>query len=72
MRAGLEARGLPVLDLYPVFRELGRERSPFYRADPHPNAFGNQIIADALAKWITDQNVFPAPAAAMAGARAEQ
>jgi hypothetical protein len=72
VRAGLEARGLPVLDLYPVFRELGRERSPFYRADPHPNAFGAQIIADALAKWITDQNVFPAPAAAMSGARADR
>jgi hypothetical protein len=72
VRAGLEARGLPVLDLYPVFRERGRERAPFYRADPHPNAFGTQIIADALAKWITDQDVFPAPAAAMAGAKAGQ
>jgi hypothetical protein len=72
VRAGLESRGLPVLDLYPVFRELGRERSPFYRADPHPNAFGHQIVADALAKWITEQSVFPAPATAVAGASADR
>ena len=70
IKAGLEARGLPFLDLYPVFRELDDPRPPFYRADIHPNAFGNQIVADALAKWIADQNIFttPPPAATVAGA----
>jgi hypothetical protein len=71
VRKELEARALPVLDLYPIFRERGRERSPFYHADPHPNAFGEEIIADALAKWITDQKVFPAPAPAAPGTTAD-
>ncbi len=61
IKAGLEARGLPFLDLYPAFRELDDPRPPFYRADIHPNAFGNQIVADALAKWIADQNIFTTP-----------
>ncbi len=68
VRAGLEARGLPVLDLYPAFHRLGEERPPFYRADMHLNALGNQIVADALAKWIADQNVFTPATVAGGGA----
>jgi hypothetical protein len=66
VRSGLESRGLPVLDLYPAFRKLGRERPPFYRADMHLNALGNQIVADALATWIADQKIFTAPSSALA------
>ena len=61
VRTGLELRHFPVLDLYPVFRELGQERPPFYRADMHLNQFGNQIVADAIAKWIEDHRIFTAP-----------
>ena len=66
VRAGLESRGLPVLDLYPAFRELGRKRPPFYHADMHLNALGNQIVANALATWIADQKIFAAPSSAPA------
>jgi lysophospholipase L1-like esterase len=66
VRAGLEARQLPVLDLYPTFHELGRQRPPFYRADMHLNALGNQIVADALATWIANQKIFTAPPSAPA------
>jgi SGNH hydrolase-like domain, acetyltransferase AlgX len=62
VRSGLESRQLPVLDLYPVFRDLGQEQPPFYRADMHLNPFGNQIVADAIAKWIEDERIFTAPA----------
>jgi SGNH hydrolase-like domain, acetyltransferase AlgX len=64
VRAELEARQLPVLDLYPAFRELGQERPPFYRADIHLNELGNQIVADAIARWIQQEGIFPAPPAA--------
>ena len=61
VRSGLELRHFPVLDLYPVFSELGQEQPPFYRADMHLNQFGNQIVADAIAKWIGDEQIFTAP-----------
>ncbi len=53
-------RRLPVLDLYPVFRQYGRERPPFYRADTHLNALGHRIVAEAIAKWIADEHIFTA------------
>ena len=73
VRAGLEARGLPVLDLYQTFRRQGEERPPFYRADMHLNAFGNQLVADALAQWIADQNIFTKspPGSTVAGTAAK-
>ena len=61
VKAELEARRLAVLDLYPAFRERGREVPPFYRADIHLNELGNQIAADEIASWIADQDIF-APA----------
>jgi SGNH hydrolase-like domain, acetyltransferase AlgX len=64
VRAELEARQLPVLDLYPAFRELGQERPPFYRADIHLNELGNQIVADAIGRWIQEEGIFPAPSTA--------
>jgi hypothetical protein len=60
VRAGLESRQLPILDLYPTFRELGRQQPPFFRVDMHLNALGNRIVADALATWIADQKIFAA------------
>jgi lysophospholipase L1-like esterase len=64
VRAELEARQLPILDLYPAFRELGRQKSPFYRADIHLNALGNQIVADAIAGWIEAEKIFATPSTA--------
>ncbi len=64
VKAELEARQLPILDLYPAFRELGRQKSPFYRADIHLNELGNQIVADAIAGWIEAEKIFTAPSAA--------
>lgn len=64
VKSELESRQLPVLDLYPVFRELGRERPPFYRADMHLNEFGNRIVAEAIEQWIVDEKIFTGPSAA--------
>jgi lysophospholipase L1-like esterase len=64
VRAELEARQLPTLDLYPAFRELGRQKSPFYRADIHLNELGNQIVADAIADWIEAERIFATPSTA--------
>jgi hypothetical protein len=64
VRAELEARELPVLDLYPAFHALGQERPPFYRADIHLNELGNQIVADAIARWIQQEQIFPPPSTA--------
>ena len=58
IRTTLLARGLPVLDLYPAFRERGREAPPYFRTDMHHNELGNAILADEVAKWIEDQGVF--------------
>jgi lysophospholipase L1-like esterase len=65
VRRELESRGLPLLDLYPVFEELGQQAPPFYRADIHLNELGSQIVAAALAKWVTDEKIFTAPAASI-------
>jgi len=58
-RMELAARRIPTLDLYPVFAESAPLRPAFFRVDPHPNAFGHRIIAEALAMAInvdTDRN----------------
>jgi len=57
-RAGIAGASGPVP--LPPFREFGRERPQFYRADMHLNALGNQIVANALAKWSADQHIFTA------------
>jgi SGNH hydrolase-like domain, acetyltransferase AlgX len=64
VKAELEARQVPILDLYPTFRELGREKPPFYRADIHLNQLGNQVVADAIARWIEAEKIFAPPSVA--------
>jgi lysophospholipase L1-like esterase len=63
---------VPLLDLYPAFRELGQDEPLFYRADIHLNELGNQIVADAIAGWIEAEKIFvtpsPAPGIAVSGA----
>ncbi len=59
VRAGLESRGIPTLDLYPILgRQWPEGPAPFYHADMHPNALGNRIIADAIHDWIVARGVF--------------
>jgi hypothetical protein len=58
VKALLAARQLPVLDLYPLFRERGKDRSPFFEREMHLNAYGNQVLADGLADWIQGNGVF--------------
>jgi hypothetical protein len=60
MKPDLEARGLPVLDLYPSFRAHGVESAPYFRVDMHLNELGNRLVADELEKWILEENVFAA------------
>ena len=49
---------LATLDLYPLFRQLGATQALFYRLDMHLNEYGNRIVADAVAKWIAEEQVF--------------
>lgn len=53
----LAARGLAVVDLYPVLGAHAQSRPPFFRVDTHLNAFGNQVVAEALADWVTEQRI---------------
>lgn len=48
-RAELEARGIPTLDLYPIFASSAHSRASFYRNDMHMNAAGHEMTAQALA-----------------------
>jgi SGNH hydrolase-like domain, acetyltransferase AlgX len=45
----LVSAGMPVLDLYPVFRDIGVAHATFFERDMHLTAYGNRIVADALA-----------------------
>jgi hypothetical protein len=66
VKAELEARQFPILDLYPALREVGLEKPPYYRTDIHLNELGNRIVADAIAGWIEAEKIFP-PASAPPG-----
>jgi hypothetical protein len=52
VHASLGAANLPVLDLYDVFRERGKERPLFFKRDIHFSAYGNAVAAEALDRWI--------------------
>ena len=57
VRAGLESRKLPTLDLYDLFRRAGRDSPLFFRADMHLNGPGNRVVADTVADWILSASV---------------
>ena len=57
-RMELEARRMPTLDLYPVFEAVAASHPVFYKTDMHLNAFGHQLVADALAGWIARERMF--------------
>lgn len=72
VKAELEARQFPILDLYSALREVGREKPPYYRTDIHLNELGNRIVADAIGGWIEAEKIFPpasvTPGIAVSGA----
>ena len=55
----LEQEGFTVLSVYDVIRRRAKDRSAFFPHDIHLNAFGNQIVADALVNWIEKSGVLP-------------
>ena len=60
-RAELRSRGIPALDLYPIFAGSAHSRPAFYRNDMHMNAAGHEITAQALAAALfADQRLQPA------------
>ena len=58
VKGELASRNLATLDLYPLFRQLGATQALFYRLDMHLNEYGNRIVADAIARWIAEEQVF--------------
>lgn len=54
VRRWLDEAGIPFLDLYPIFRERGRERSLYFPRDIHLNAYGNQVVAETFVAWERD------------------
>jgi hypothetical protein len=47
--ARLVSAGMPLLDLYPVFRRAGTARATFFARDMHLTAYGNHLVAEAIA-----------------------
>jgi len=51
--------GIPLIDLYPAFRERGDVRAAHWKADPHWSATGHRWAADAILKYLVDQGMIP-------------
>jgi hypothetical protein len=58
---GAARRGLPFLDLFPVFR--GTARPLYFRADEHWNADGQRLAAEQLAALIAARDLLGAGSA---------
>jgi hypothetical protein len=52
VRQRFQATAIPVLDLYPVFRERGALQSPYFSRDIHLNTYGNRLVAEQLVAWL--------------------
>jgi lysophospholipase L1-like esterase len=48
----IKRRGIPLLDLYPILRDSGKDRALFFQRDIHLNEDGNRLVARQLAQWI--------------------
>jgi hypothetical protein len=54
LRAALDARGIPLLDLAPVFRQHAEAGEQLYfTADGHPNEQGYRLIAQEIIAYLT-------------------
>lgn len=52
----LSSRRVAFLDLLPTLRDAARERSPYRLHDTHWDDRGNRIAADAIVRWILQDN----------------
>lgn len=54
-------QGYPCIDLLPVLEARAREGERLYfRKEQHWNALGQRRVAEALVRWIRDENLIPA------------
>lgn len=52
-------RGVPFLDLTPILRRANLSGQALnFELDEHLNNSGHQVVADAIASWLSDQQVF--------------
>ena len=59
MRLWTLSKGIPFLDLTPVFREAIRSNKNLnWDLDGHWNHMGHQVAANAIASWLDAQHVF--------------
>lgn len=58
LKSGLEARGIPVLDLLPVLKASGVEPLTF-PDDGHLNAPAHAVVAEAVARWLGEHLLVP-------------
>lgn len=58
----MAGRGLPVLDLHPLFLDYLRAGGEplYWPADPHWNVNGNRVAAEMMAGWLVEQGLVPA------------
>jgi hypothetical protein len=54
-------RGLPVLDLHPLFVDYiqGGGETPYWQGDSHWNEVGNRVAADMIGAWLIEQGFVP-------------
>jgi lysophospholipase L1-like esterase len=60
-RAALAVDSVPVLDLLPVFQTEPRPAELYFRQNVHLTTRGHQVVADALARFLHDERIVPAP-----------
>lgn len=52
VKAALQSQNVPYLDLYPILRERGQTRTPYYSRDIHLNEYGNSLVAEVVSQWV--------------------
>jgi hypothetical protein len=56
VRQRLQETHIPVVDLYPVFRERGALQSPYFSRDIHLNAYGHRIVTEQFVTWFRNHS----------------
>ena len=57
VKSQLRKLDIPVLDLYPILVERAATKTPYFTSDIHLNAYGNEVVADALLQWQEIRNL---------------